>query len=278
MIRITKLHEDAAHPHKGFMRLLKICLLFLICSCSRNTTEVSKLSRIPEEDRARIEKLLSYLVWEETFAYVLFGNKPMAVCDQDKIRSPYYLEIDPSPSYELESLWETWKKYAHLFPMSEFIFLTEGNDKYFEVYLLNKSNCLKVIENNLVLFQEKTGCNFNTVEMFDYIVTNSGNDIYKNSLNKSQGLYGILLGFGKENSIGFENYFCINKSRGPLPPETGQHIDHEDPILPHIPFFASFSAEETQNLVTDYRRQRQEILKIYSNKDFLETTIDQLTK
>jgi hypothetical protein len=257
------------------LKLFKIFLLFLICSCSRMTTEVSKLSQIPEGDRARIEKLLSYLVWDETFAYVLFGNKPMSVCNQDKIRSPYYLEIDPSPVYELESLWETWKKYAHLFPMNEFLFLTEGNEKYFEVYLLNKSNCLKAIENNLVLFQERTGCNLNAFEMFDYIVTHAGNDLYKNSLSKSQGLYGILLGFGAENSFGFENYYSVK--REPSLNSTA-HIDTQDPVLPPIPFFASFSAEETKKLIADYQQQRRKILKIYSNKDFLETTINQLTK
>jgi hypothetical protein len=260
-----------------FMKLINIFLLCLMCSCSRNATIVSKLSQIPKEDRARIEKLLSHLVWGETFAYVLFGSKPMAVCNQDKIGSPYYLTVHQSPAYELESLWETWEKYAHLFPMSEFIFLTTGNDKIFELYLLNKSNCLKIIENNLSLFQKKTSCNLNAIEMFDYIVKSAGNDIYKNSLKKSQGLYGILLGFGTENSIDFENYFYLNKTRGPLPPETGKHIDIEDPLLPPIPFFASFSAEETKKLIADYQQERKEILKIYSNKNFLETTINQLT-
>jgi hypothetical protein len=249
-----------------------------MCSCSRSTT-VSKLSRIPEEDRARIEKLFSYLVWYETFAYVLFGNKPMSVGDQLKIRRPpYYIEINPSPElatvHELESLWETWEKYTHLFPMSEFIFLTEGNDKYFELHLLNKSNCLKIIEKNLGLFQKKTGRTLNAVEMFDYIVTNANGNLYKNGLNKSQGLYGILLGFGTENALGFEKYCSV---RTPLLLNTRGHRDITDPVLPKIPSFASFSAEETQNLIADYSRQRQEILKIYSNKDFLETTINQLT-
>jgi hypothetical protein len=256
------------------MGLFKIILLFVICSCSRNTTEISKLSQIPEEDRVRIEKLFSFLIWDETFAYVLFGNKPMSVCDQDKIRSPYYLEIDPSPVYELESLWNTWQKYAYLFPMNEFIFLTEGNDKYFQIYLLNKTNCLKAIKNNLVLFQEKKDCNLNEFEMFDYIVTHARNGLYKNSLNKSQGLYGILLGFGTENSLGFENYYSVK--REPSLNSTA-HIDTQDPVQPSIPFFASFSAEETKKLIADYQQQRQEILKIYSDKDFLEITINQLT-
>jgi hypothetical protein len=241
--------------------------------------EVSKLSHIPKEDRARIEKLLSFLVWDEAFAYVLFGNKPMSVCTQPKILPSYYLEVYQSPLFELESLWETLKKYDHLLPLSEFIFLAESNDKFFELYLLNKSNCLKVIESNLALFQKKTGCNLNTFEMFDYIVTNAGDDIYKKSLNKSQGLYGILLGYGTENSVGFENYFSAN--RAPVPPECLQHLDTEedteDSCLLIIPGFASFSVKETQNLVADYRQQRQEILKIYSDKDFLETTIKQLT-
>ncbi len=199
----------------------------------------------------------------------------MSVCTQDKIQSPHYAEIHQSPAYELENLWGTWKKYAHLFPMSEFIFLTEGNHKFFELYLLKKSNCLKVIENNLTLFQRKTGCNLNALEMFDYIVANARGDIYKKSLHKSQGLYGILLGYGTENSVGFENYFSVK--RDPLPAESGQHIDTEDSVLPFIPFFASFSADETRSLMIDYRQQRKEILKIYSSGNFLEKTLNRLT-
>jgi hypothetical protein len=255
------------------MRLLKILLLFLVCSCSRNTAVVSKLSQIPQEDRTRIEKLFSFLVWDEAFAYVLFGSKPMSVCTQEKKLPSHYLELYQSPVYELESLWKTWEKYAYLFPMSEFIFLTESNEKLFDIYLLNKSNCLKVIENNLAIFQEKTGCDLNAYEMFDYIVTNSSNNVFKKSLNKSQALYGILLGYGTENSVGFENYY-VKKNH--LPTESGQHLDIEDSSLPIIPCFASFSAEETQNLTADYQQQRQEILRIYSDKDFLETTINRL--
>lgn len=257
------------------MKLARIFVLFFLCSCSQNTIEVSKLSQIPKEDRLRIEKLFSNLIWDETFAYVLFGNKPMSVCDQNKIYSPSGIERGPDPTYELESLWRTWEKYAHLFPISEFVFLTEGNDNYFEVCLLNKSNCLKVTEKNLNLFQTKTDQNLNAREMLDYIVANANGDMYKKSLNKSQGLYGILLGFGTENSLGYENYVSVK--RGPLPPETGQHIDIEDPISPIIPCFASFSEEETRSLREDYQKQRKEILKIYSKRNFLETTIDRLT-
>jgi hypothetical protein len=256
------------------MKLIKIFILFLMCSCLQNTPDVSKLSQIPEEDRAKIEKLLSFLVWDEGFAYVLFGNKPMSRVSQEKQIPSYYMEAYQSPIYELESLWKTWEKYAHLFPMKEFVFLTENDERLFSIYLLNKSNCLKIIENNLALFQRKTFCNLNAFEMFDYIVANAGDNIYKNSLNKSQALTGILFGYGTENATGFEDFFSVK--RGPLPPESRYHIEHEDSVRPFIPFFSSFSVEETQSLIADYQQQRQEILKIYSNKDFLETTINQL--
>jgi hypothetical protein len=128
-----------------------------------------------------------------------------------------------------------------------------------------------VIENNLALFQEKTGCHLNPSEMFEYITTRAANNIFKNSLNKSQALTGILFGYGTLNALGFESFSSANNSH--LSSERRQQRDHEDSIQPFTPFFSSFSAEETENLMADYRRQREEILKIYTNKtDFLEIT------
>jgi hypothetical protein len=221
--------------------------------------EVSKLSHIPKEDRARIEKLLSFLVWDEAFAYVLFGNKPMSRVSQPRKLSSYYLEVYQSPLFELESLWETWEKYAYWFPMREFVFLTENDENLFTIYLLNKTNCLEVIEGNLALFQEKTGCNLNSSEMFDYVFTSD--DVFKKGLNKSQALTGMLFGYGTGNAVGYENHFSVN--RCPVPPEcTDTEGDTEDSCLLFIPGFVSFSAEETRNLMADYRQQRQEILKM----------------
>jgi hypothetical protein len=54
-------------------------------------------------------------------------------------------------------------------------------------------------------------------------------------------------------------------------------LDLEDSSLPIIPCFASFSANETQNLISDYQEQKERILRIYSNQNFLELTIKQLT-
>jgi hypothetical protein len=249
---------------------LMILFFSLVCPYSLNRQEISKLSQIPDTDRAKIEKLLSFLMWDEGFAYVLFGNKPISICSQDKTVPPYYLELYQSPVLELEALWNTWEKYSHLFPMNEFIFLTESNDKRFNVYLLKKSNVLNVIEKNPAIFQEKTGLCLNSNDMFNHIVM-SGN-LFKIGLNKSQALYGILLGYGTENSLGFENYFSVKRD---YLPESLAHIKVTGRLS--LPCFASFSKEETEKIMAGYQQQRQEILTIYSNNDFLETTINQLT-
>jgi hypothetical protein len=98
--------------------------------------------------------------------------------------------------------------------------------------------------------------------------------VYKKGLNRSQALYGILLGYGTENGLGFEEYYSVKRD---VPAKNVVELnDNEDtPLL--TPHFASFSKKETQRLIREYRRQRRDILKRYSKGDFLEITLSRLT-
>ncbi len=192
-----------------------ISILFLLYSFSTQATSFQCLSQIPNQDKESIEKLLSYLLFDEGFAYVLFGSKPLSTIGHDKTTPTSYKELYPHPMFELEAWWKIWEKYSHFFPTKDYLFFSQETDNWFEVFLMNKSNCLKVIEENLPLFRERINHNLGPAEILDHLV--SSPDIFRVGLNKSQGLLGILLGYGKKNSIGFENYF--SKNRRTLLPE-----------------------------------------------------------
>lgn len=237
---------------------------------------ITHLSQISQEDSEAIEKLLSYLFLDEGFSYVLFGSKPMSMIGHDKNTPASYQELYPHPLFELESWWQTWEKYSHLFPMKEFFLFAQNGDEWFEVCLINKSNALTVIEKNLPLFRDKIDANFSSREILEHIV--SSHNVFRDGLNKSHALLGLLLGYGKQNAVGFEKYFSKNRKLHFLSfaPRNSAEIMHLEMDELAIPSFSSFSNKETFQIVKTYNQERDRIIEIYSKGDFLETTLSGL--
>lgn len=226
------------------------------------SAEVS--SSIPVEDRVLVEFLFKYLCYKDTFAYVLFGNKPMSMASEMR---------GESSDFELELAWKTWKKYSHLFDIKDFAFFTKSDEEWFSIFLINKKRCLEVIEENISLFQERLEFKSNPLEILDRVI--QSDDIGAIGLNHSHTLLGILLGFGSKNSIGFERYH----SNGPkiVPEASLSHIENlEFPVF--IPLFISFSDQETNKLVDSYKKQRKEILDFLTEENVLETCLKRLTE
>lgn len=263
---------------KILMKLFKLFIPFflLFCSFSNQMLAVTHLSQISKADKEKIEKLLSYLFLDEGFSYVLFGSKPMSTIGHDKNTPASYQELYPHPLFELESWWQTWEKYSHLFSMKEFFLFAQNGDEWFEVFLINKSNALKVIEENLTLFRDKIGTNFSSSEILEHIV--SSRNVFRDGLNKSHALLGLLLGYGKQNAVGFEKYFSKNRKLHFLSfaPRNSAEVVHLEMDVLAIPSFSSFSNKETNRIVKKYNQERDRIMEIYSKGDFLETTLNRL--
>ncbi len=250
--------------------LIPIFLSLLLCS--QQIFAIADLSQVPKKEMDRIENFLSYLILDEGFAYVLFGSKPMSIIGYDKTTPISYKELYSSPLFELESWWKTWEKYQYLFPMEEYLFFVQNKETWFEIILINKVNFIKIIETHLTLFQEKIGQTLSTNEIFNHIV--SSDDFFTVGLNKSQTLFGLLLGYGKDNAEGFEKYFSKEKKTAP-PPLASMQVDNLHGLM--LPCFVSFSNQETKGIIKKYHRERQKIMDIYSKGSFLEITLKKLT-
>lgn len=234
---------------------------------------VAGLSTLPQEDKEAIENFFSYLFLDEGFAYVLFGSKPMSTTAYDNRIQATCEEMRQHPMFALESWWQTWEKVSHAFPLKDFSFFAQRREGWFEIFLVNHSHALDIIEKNLALFREKLGCNFTPKEILESIV--SSDSVFKEGLKESQALFGLLLGYGKNNAIGFENYFTKNK-KSHSPTKSMELMSMQEEELA-VPSFASFSKKETYKLIEKYRKERSVILELYSNGNFFELTLSRLT-
>lgn len=258
------------------MKLAKLLIpcLFLFCSFFKQGLAIPQLLQIPKEDREKIEQFLSYLIFDEGFVYTLFGSKPMSTIGHDTTTPLSYKELYPHPLFELESWWQIWEKYSHLFPLRGYLLFSQNKEGWFEIFFINKSNFLSTIKDNHSLFVNKLGLNLPPIEILEYVVSKP--NLFKDGLHQSQALLGLLLGYGKDNSIGFEKYFSKKRqSYLPTPRSTSEMLDVENCEL-MIPCFSSFSNKETWNILKQYTKERDEIIRIYSNGDFLEITLNKL--
>lgn len=142
-------------------------------------------------------------------------------------------------------------------------------------FFINKSACLNVIESNISLFINKIGVSLQPEEILEYIVSSS--DLFKEGLCCSQALLGLLLGYGKENAIGFEKHFSKKRNLFRATPMNSSEIFHLEDEGLMIPGFASFSNKETWQIMRKYKKERGTIIDIYSNGNFLELTLKRLS-
>lgn len=231
----------------------------------------SKLS-ISDIDKNQIARLFSFLMFDEKFAFVLFGSKPMATIGFEKSTPLILGFIYPSIFFELESLWHTWEKYYPLFMSNNYQFVINDNDQWFQIYLVNKSLCIKHIEQNISLFQKEMG-DLSGYEVLNKIL--SSNDVFA-TLNKNQTLYGILLGYGSTNANAFHQKYSKNH----FYLEGIQFNDEPSlPFMLGIPNFVVFkSNDEVKEIKMNYLNERENILDIYSKGDFLEITLQKLSE
>lgn len=252
------------------MRTL-LCLLFFT-TCYAQDPIQEALAQIPPPDKKRLERLFQHLIFDEPFAYTLFGTKPFSFTEWP---FEFFLEYRYPAVYEvcLKGDWSIWEKYKHLFPIKKYAFYAHWYDNVFEIDLFNLEECKKTIATHLKIFQKKMHCGDSPEKILCSI--QECPDVF-DGLGKSQALYGTLLGFGRNNAQYYENlsthkmYFL-----------TPLKMFNPEPVISvfkiRLPDFASIENAETEQLRKDYVKQREQITEIYSQGDLLEITLRQLT-
>jgi hypothetical protein len=163
-----------------------------------------KLKQISKLDQKILTNFFYYLITESSFAYTLFGNKPISFKEFSEDLNKNTLEnlLYPYADTILGQGWETWEKYKYLFSHPQFIFnKVQSRSGYTFIVLINKKACLDVIHKYLADFRSVLGENKNIQEIFEEI--SSKHIFFEDSIENNQFLLGMLLGYGRENSLIF---------------------------------------------------------------------------
>ncbi len=188
-----------------------VALIFLqkktVLSSSYIGEDVSViLAAMPKRDREKLEYFFRGLIIEENFGYVLLGKKPMAFATSwKKINSlKQFLPYKIAPRWvKYRDGLQIWEKYEKFFPTTRFL-LFEGEYDHSDdpniLVLINKKEFAQKVEECIDDFTSILQYNTSGERLLQEC---RFKPLFSDLLAGHQGLFGILLGFGRENAYLF---------------------------------------------------------------------------
>lgn len=190
-----------------------------------NPFSQSRFAHIPQNEKQTLERFLGKLLFKDQFAYVLFGEKAIAIdiyvenesafdrtlSYKEKVARYLHDLIYDKSILLMNSCFEitkyemnVFRKYKPSFQSDNFL-LIESNVKEHMKRLLfiNKKKLFHVIQEHQMIFRKILGKSFTVKKLYKEICSGK-QDILK-TLKYHEGLFGCLLGFGQKNS------FCYHK-------------------------------------------------------------------
>ncbi|MCB1181762.1 MAG: hypothetical protein KDK55_07085 [Chlamydiia bacterium] len=245
---------------------------------------------LPVKDRKRLAGLMQKLFAENSFAYTILGPKPVSwETYQSPLPLSNWTRFYDSFSEHNRSLrfgWKTWEKYQHLFPSAH---LWAENPKCHpgltSILIVNEDRFNDVVNKNKQDFQEvlhrkiPNGCQL--------IREAKNRSLMNEVLEGHQGLIGIVLGYGRDNSWKFlegcKNRVAIGcvweEEDDSIEESLELNVNLTDYYLSHYscPSFAGDpNSAESLELKAEYTLTKQRIIEYYHDKDFLEATLSLL--
>jgi hypothetical protein len=254
---------------------------------------------IPRKDRKRLEYFFRrFMFWEEG-GYVLVGNKP---CSIAVLQDPTYFHLGFLCSLMPSNLrfwlgWKTWKKYEKHFTHPCFSFLKEDlKNGSSLIIFINKNGVLNAISSHKVDFETTLQQPIEPTQILDEAESNS---LFSEVLKGNEFLIGILLGFGRGNSwLYYSNHQSASKAQ-----RLASFVDPDEhkrfanyiasqgswaftsgalfrnlSELPLPGFSVDPSSLETMYLKKLYLANRQKIIEEFDQKNFLDVTLELLTR
>lgn len=265
---------------------LTVVLFLTQSSCSTSTKKTQdvieiNLQILSEQEREYLTNLFKYLFFMSGFAYTIFGDKPMSFDSIDMTRE--FKSVDGFDYMAIEHIldgyrtregWETWKKYAYLFPLKGYsvIFYTAPEHAdYVDIAIINHQEFINTVNNHLADFQNVLEQDLKPEQILERYILQD-NDVFTRIRNHD-GLFGTLLGFGRENAWEYMRRSGGQTMEGFILEELYDTERISSPL-----FKALSNTKETADLRKKYFFQQQEINVIYQRPDFLELVLRKLTQ
>ncbi len=266
---------------------------------------------ISNEDQLKIKNLFRELFKYEEFAYSLYSDKPMSF--SDSLLNEYSanqlleflslkdycqdtLEFFGEPSKLFKKRWETWKKHKSKFKLKGYLLLEKNIGDQRRIFLINIKSFKREVNQNINLFKQKINPNVsadNLITQFE----DENTDVF-DILHHNVGLLGILLGFGKHNSMLFQyredltdnlekkkksGIYKLDSIKNKLNfvndklQSLHEHDFYIIASINRVCFAADPEHHETIELKNKYDNLNRKINEIYSRDDWFERTLIQLT-
>lgn len=243
--------------------------------------KIQELSDLTLKEREYLNNFFHSTMTITGFGYVLLGDKPMSFSTVNK-NNPilptdgfdYMAPWNILNGYRKREGWAVWKKYAHRFELKGFTLKDFPPDEmgFEEVCFINHKNFIQCVKDNYADFEAVLGESIPPEEILQRYIND--NDFHL-KVRSHDGLFGTLLGFGRNNAwefmrrggidreeewCGFPSFWCNALS------------------FVYIPMFVALKGtEETKQLYKKYSYQRMVIRKTFWDKDFITPTIQMIT-
>jgi hypothetical protein len=295
---------------------MKFILLFFFASHFLLASEVNSHAPIafyliPYEDQLEIRQLFREIFKYEEFAYSLYGDKPMSFSDsllnpcsanqllqflslKDYCKDT--LENFVEPKNLFNQRWNIWKKYNNQFNLNKYLLIEKKIGNQRRVFFINISAFKKIVNLNIQSFKKIIHPDISAETLLDQF-KDENMDVFT-ILNNNKGLLGILLGFGTHNSFmfqkredllnllerkemaGIHKLEYIQKRLRLIDAKLKIFHEHDAYIiasLNRVMFLANPNHPETIQLRNKYDDLNRKINQIYSQEDWFEQTLIQLT-
>jgi hypothetical protein len=259
---------------RGILNISILIFYLFFSACTKKPDHL-----LPKNtEKTKIEGFLTQFLFEEAGVYTLFGDKPMTcgcffvgkeedICldgiSEESLKSIVY--IDTTAMMEN---WNAWKKYATNISPTNFCFVEmpcPRDPSHILYYLVNINEVKKTIEENEDDFQTRIGINRDN---FETGLKNPQSDFWTKVLTDHY-LMGLLHGYGKENSSYFIQSHVGTETENPVEPLIGSVTPQNFPLPIYAP-------SQNDSVKEKYQQQREEIKKIYKDKNFLDVTLTRL--
>lgn len=212
-----------------------------------------------------------------------------------------------SPTSGTLSLWNSFSVFSRYRKNinKRYCFVINEDKDSVSIYFLDKENFLKTIENNIDLFLKELGEDFTAVKFLEEIIEEKAS--FLDAIHHHEGILGILLGYGRHNSMLFQRKadilgrcwaygddvkqesdilttsFGFNSQEEELSyldEKLGSFSEESEyaPLMPVAPlnFAADNNHLETQKLKHKYRSVRKLINEAYTKSSPIDVIIDKL--
>ncbi len=278
-----------------------LTIVFFAQSCQpRKTKRIDQTTyEVSAEERLWMTKLFDNILFWEHGIYTLWGSKPITEIVLSHYTNDELAQIEKTASLnpsnngylvegDLEENWGKWEAVQSRFPMKRYLLFKSHDSvdgRHSFVYFVNILKTATVIQENYDLFSKAVGFDFHPLEVV--LEMPNHESMFWNRLNNSCDspmLWGILFGFGRQNSHCFywKHFDCPKIGERFFDQFPGQFSNPEPTGMIRIsaqnftlPTFVSFSDED--EVLERYKIERKKILQIYLKGDRLDITLQKLT-